>query len=61
MEAHAHMWATARAVARGDKEWEWTDGDYNASYNELYRVGDEMTEDEDYDAKFAACYASLSR
>ena len=59
-EAHAHMWATARAVARGDKEWEWTDGDYDASYNELYRVGDEVTEDEDYDAKFAACYASLS-
>jgi hypothetical protein len=59
--AHAHMWATARAVARGDKEWEWTADDFDDSHETLERMGNEMPEDKDLDAKFEACYASLSR
>ena len=57
--AHAYMWASARAVARGDREWEWTDDDFNDSHETLDRICNEMPEDEDYEAKFEACYASL--
>ena len=59
--AHAHMWATARAVARGDREWEWTADDFHESHKTLDRICSDMPKDEDCDAKFEACYASLSR
>ena len=58
--AHAYMWASARAVARGDREWEWIADDFNDSYETLDRMLNEFPEDE-CEAKFEACYASLSR
>ena len=58
--AHAYMWASARAVARGDKEWEWTADDFDDSHTTLDRMLNELPEDE-CEAKFEACYASLSR